>query len=439
MNAAIAFWVLVGSVSVMRSRSCRAKRGTLIPVRRNAIDVARVGALLIVVLGHLSLAVIDRPGGHVRGANLLALHPGWAFVVAIAPMPVFFAAAGWAHTTSDLSVASARLSALVGLGAVVVAAWSIGVLATFVVAGHAGVVGDGARIATQPLWFVAAYAPLVPLGRWLARLASTNIVVVVGGVLGILALLDFARFALDAPELIGWLGFYLAWATPWLLGAWWRSRYETGGLDERRVGLALVAGAIAVGALLVVFANYSPALIDAVPGKRSNTTPPTLYTAVAAIGQVGVLLLMANWLDRVGTRFRQLLDRAGELALGIYAWHLTALALCGALLAAGWLPAPERLTTVWWLTRPLWWVLVLGLAAGFVLLTSLVRERLRRRTASRASPPSYQAAVGVALAVAGGAMVGLRGPRSVTLAAECAALFITGWLLLRPRNTGPVQ
>ena len=67
------------------------------------IDVARVGALLIVVFGHLSLAVIDRPGGHVRGANLLALHPGWAFVVAIAPMPVFFAAAGWAHTTSDLS------------------------------------------------------------------------------------------------------------------------------------------------------------------------------------------------------------------------------------------------------------------------------------------------------------------------------------------------
>jgi hypothetical protein len=401
-------------------------------VRRNAIDVARVGALLIVVLGHLSLAVIDRPGGEIRGANLLELHPGWAFVVAIAPMPVFFAAAGWAHTTSDLSVASARLSALVGLGAVVVGAWSLGVLLTFVVAGHAGVVGDGARIATQPLWFVAAYAPLVPLGRWLARLAATNVVLVVGALLSLLALLDLARFALDAPELIGWLGFYLAWATPWLLGAWWRSRYEAGGFDERRVGLTIVGGALVVGALLVVFANYSPALIDAVPGARSNTTPPTLYTAVAATGQVGLLLVMASGLDRVGTRFRKLLDRAGELSLGIYAWHLTALALCGAVIAAGF-AAPERLTTAWWLTRPLWWAAVLGVATGFVLATSWVRGRLRRGDNDRSPPPEWQAALGVALAVGGAAMVGLRGPRSVPLALECAGLFITGWLLLRPR------
>ena len=236
-----------------------------------------------------------------------------------------------------------------------------------------------------------------------------------GALLGLLALLDFARFALDAPELIGWLGFYLAWSTPWLLGAWWRSRYEAGGFDERRVGLAIVAGAIVVGALLVVFADYSPALIDAVPGARSNTTPPTVYTAVAAIGQVGLLLVMAKALDRVGTRFRKLLDRAGELALGIYAWHLTALALCGAAIAAGF-PTPERLTTVWWLTRPLWWAAVLGLAAGFVLrrrwcasdcvaaaatasaarVSSGARRgpRRRRRRAGRTSRPAFGGAGG---------------------------------------------
>jgi hypothetical protein len=403
-------------------------------VRRNAIDVARVSALIIVVLGHLTLAVIDRPHGEIRGANLLALHPGWAFVAALAPMPVFFAAAGWAHTTSSLATASARLSALIGLGAVVVTVWSAAVVVTVMVNGDAGVLGDGARIATQPLWFVAGYAALVPLGRRLAELARTNIAFVVGGALALLALLDLARFAFDANELIGWPGFYLAWASPWILGAWWRQRYEAGGFDERRVGLLIAAGAVVVGAVLCLGFGYSPAMIDAVPGARSNTTPPSLYTAVAAVGQVGGLMLVAGFLDDIGARWRKLWDRAGELSLGIYAWHLTALSLCGALIAAGF-PTPERLTTVWWITRPLWFAAVLGVATLFVLATSGVRAQLRRRSRPSAPPPALLAGVGVVLAVAGGAMVGLRGPRNSTLALECAGLFLASWMLLRPRAT----
>jgi hypothetical protein len=407
-------------------------------VRRNAIDVARVGALIIVVLGHLSLAVIDRPHGQIRGANLIALHPGWAVVLALAPMPVFFAAAGWAHTTSSLDNASARLSALIGLGAVVVGVWSTAVVVTVTVNGDAGVLGDGARIATQPLWFVAGYAPLVPLGRRLAQLARANIVLVVGGGVASLALLDIVRFALDGPELIGWPGFYLAWTSPWILGAWWRQQYEAGGFDEKRVGLAIALGAIAVGAVLCVFFGYSPAMIDAVPGARSNTTPPSLYTAVAAIGQVGGLMLIATFLDDIGTRFRRLLDRAGELALGIYAWHLTALSLCGAVLAAGF-PTPTRLTALWWVTRPLWFAAVLGVATLFVLATSGARSQLRKRSHAGTAPPSYQAALGVVLAVAGGALVGLRGPRTITLATECAALFVMSWLLLRSRRAAEAR
>jgi hypothetical protein len=403
-------------------------------VRRNAIDVARVGALIIVVLGHLSLAVIDRPHGHIRGANLIALHPGAAFVLALAPMPVFFAAAGWAHTTSSLENASVRLRALIGLGAVVVGVWSCTVVVTVAVNGDAGVLGDGARIATQPLWFVAGYAALVPFGRRLAQLARTNIVLVVGGAVGVLAVLDLGRFTLDLPETIGWPGFYLAWTCPWILGAWWRDRYEAGGFGEKRVGLAIALGAIAVGVVLCVFFDYSPAMIDAVPGARSNTTPPSLYTAVAAIGQVGGLMLIATFLDAAGARWRRVWDRAGELALGIYAWHLTALSLCGAVLAAGF-PTPTRLTALWWLTRPLWFAAVLGVATLFVLATSGVRAQLRRRSRTAGAPPAYQAALGVVLAVAGGALVGLRGPRNVTLACECAALFVGAWLLLRARAT----
>jgi hypothetical protein len=48
--------------------------------RRPAIDVARILALVVVVAGHLMLAVVDRPNGELRAANLLELYPGWEWL-----------------------------------------------------------------------------------------------------------------------------------------------------------------------------------------------------------------------------------------------------------------------------------------------------------------------------------------------------------------------
>lgn len=392
--------------------------------RRDAIDVARVLALLIVVLGHLLLAVIDRPNGHVRGANLLALHPAWAFLAVLAPMPVFFAAAGWANATSAPTDAARRLRRLVGVGAVVVCSWSAAVVVARIVAGDPGVLADGARIATQPLWFLAGYVPLAALGRPLGRLAARHAWLAIGSSLAVLALLDAVRFAWGGPEWPGWFGFYLAWGTPWVAGAWWRARRP----PERRTGLALLLLAGGACVVLVNAFGYSPALIDAVPRARSNTTPPSLYTATAALAQVGVLMLLANALDRAGRRWRTLWDRAGEAAVGVYVWHLTALALCAAAITAG-VPVPERLTVLWWVTRPVWWLAILTITLGFVLLTA----RLTRRGSS-VTPPMPAVVAGVVLAAAGGALVGLRGPRTVPLALACSAAFVGAWLLLGVRQ-----
>jgi hypothetical protein len=416
-----------------------APAGSAVPGRREGIDVARILALLVVVLGHLMLAVVDRPGDEVRGANLLALHPGWALVAAAAPMPVFFAAGGWANATAAWSSAVPRLRTLVGLGAVAVVVWSAASVVTALVNdGDSGIVGDGARIATQPLWFLAAYVPFAAAGKPLAALAR-RMKVVLPAVLATLAVLDVARFALDAPQWIGWPGFFLAWGTPWLLGAWWRHQIEsseqTGGgdrFDERRAG-RLLAGAAALACVgLVHLAGYSPALIDAVPGARSNTTPPTLYTAVAGVAQVGVLMAAGGLLDRAGERWRRLWRQAGEAAVGIYVWHLSALTLCVAAIAAGF-PVPDRLTPLWWITRPLWWAAVLAITAGFVAATAAVRSKLPQRpkpAADDAPARLIPAAAGVALAVAGAALVGLRGPRHPEQALACAALFLAAWWLL---------
>lgn len=393
--------------------------------RRGAIDVARTGALLVVVFGHLSLAVIDRDAnGALRGANLVALHPGWNWVTALSPMPVFFAAGGWANSTATLTNATHRLRTLVGLGAVVVTTWSTASIVELLVRGDGGIVADGARIATQPLWFLAAYVPFTVLGTRLHSIMRRP-VLVVGACLVALTAIDVARFAFDAPRWIGWPGFYLAWGVPWLLGCWWRARPMTWrARRERSTGAALAVIAIVACVALVRWAGYSPALIDAVPGRRSNTTPPTLFTAIAALAQVGVFMLLARSLDGVAHRLRHLLDRVGAASVGIYAWHLTALSLCAALLAAG-LWTPTRLTAAWWLTRPLWFALVLAVTVGLTALTA----RSRGTSPSEPLPPTRAAFAAVVVTI-GAATVGVIGPRSFGGAALGSCAFIVGWWLL---------
>ena len=164
----------------------------------------------MVVLGHLALAIIDRgPDGTLRGANVLSLYPGLAWLAMLAPMPVFFAAAGWANATSTPRSAAPRLSILVGLGAVVVVSWSAASIGEIVVRGEGGVVADGGRVATQPLWFLAVYVPFAALGSRIAAVAQRPLLAV-GGCFAALIVLDVARFGFGAPEALGWPGFFLA-------------------------------------------------------------------------------------------------------------------------------------------------------------------------------------------------------------------------------------
>jgi hypothetical protein len=399
--------------------------------RRPAIDVARILALVVVVVGHLTIAVVDRAtAGEVRGTNLLTLEPAWRWVAALAPMPVFFAAAGWANSTADLRSSARRLAAVVGTAAVVVVVWSSIVAVTWAAGGDETLVGRGARIATQPLWFLAAYVPLASMGRHVASLARNHmrstVVVVVVALVG----LDLARIGGDAPAWIGWACFPLAWGLPWLLGAWWRDRVETGRLNEQSTGVALMAGGMLVAAGLVAWAGYSVALIDTGADTRSNTTPPGLYTATAAVVQVGLLLTGASWLDRLGRVHRRLWDAAGRVAIGVYVWHLTALSLMVGLIAIG-LAAPDRLTAAWWFTRPAWWAGVLGLTALLVAATAAGRIRLRRLGRPRPDARTGRLALGVVVATAGSALVGLEGPRDVALAAACTGAFLAAYRLLR--------
>ena len=310
-------------------------------------------------------------------------------------------------------------------------------VASLVRGGDVGVLGKGARLATQPLWFLAAYLPFAFWGRTLARAAKARPVLSIGGCLLMTGVLDFIHFVLDGPGWLAWPAFYFAWVTPWLLGAWWRDRWPRGAFSELRVGMLVAVCAGFVAWVLVARAGYQASLIDYGSDGRSNTNPPTLYTAVVAVAEVGVLMVAARGLDRVGLRFRALWNRAGSVALAVYVWHLTALSVCVGIIAIPGVPAPQRLSTAWWLSRPVWYSAVLGSCAGLVLATGVVQARLqtRRRSLPRGADGVVRLVLGTAVAAAGGAGVGLYGLMTVPRALVCCTLLFAGWTLLRAGTT----
>lgn len=386
--------------------------------------MARSLALFVVVLGHLVLAVIDRDtSGSLRGDNLLALYPNLSWLTLIAPMPIFFAAGGWANATATAQSSATRLRTLMGLGAVVVTVWSVAAIAELLVVGNGSLLADGARIATQPLWFLTAYIPFAAYGKRIATLA-TRPVIAVAAALVVLTASDIARFGFHASDKWGWPGFFLAWGIPWIIGSWWRHASQSSSFNERRVGYLLFISGAVTAIVLVKTAHYYPALIDAVPNKRSNTTPPTLFTAVAAISQTGILMLIASSLDSVAIRRRSIITSLGTASIAVYMWHLSALALCAGLIALG-APTPTRLTTSWWLSRPLWFGLVIGVSALFATATSFARKKLQSRTPQLHTASTFHA--GVALATLGAGVIGLYGPRTLPGATIAIAAFIGSW------------
>lgn len=394
--------------------------------------MARSLALLVVVCGHLILAVIDRDSaGQLRGDNVLALYPQFSWVTLVAPMPIFFAAGGWANATSTPLTSVKRLRVLVGLAAIVVTVWSAVSIIELLLLGESGTLSDGARLATQPLWFLTAYIPFAAYGQRISGVAQ-RLAPIVGLCLAVLVVIDIARFGFGADDKWGWPSFFLAWGIPWMIGAWWRKASQSPAFNERKIGAVLAISGAMSCVLLVKIAHYYPALIDAVPNERSNTTPPTVFTAVAAIAQAGVLMMIASSLDAIATRWRSTIDALSKASVAVYAWHLSALALVAGLLALG-AYAPTRFSAAWWLTRPLWYASVIGVTALFVVATSFVQKHRHHRGAERALPQMFH--VGVVLAVIGGGVIGLYGPRTLPGAVVASSSLLGSWWFLRARES----
>ncbi len=347
--------------------------------RDRVVDLLRIGSLLVVVFGHVLMALARWKGDTVRIANLLAEVPElkiatWALQV----MPVFFAAGAIANRRS-LAAAMERGTSWrswVWLRLVRLArptAWYLVIwvpIVWFLAWAMPGSASTLARLSTQLLWFLGVYVLVIATTRWQSRLAEVGYPAIVA-LLVVIGLVDVARFHIAST--IGLVNFVLVWFMTATLGLVVRDRVGR----ARGVFVASALGALALNAVLVAQFPYPLSMVG-LPGERiSNMAPPTLVLALHAVALLSLVGLAWPALERLCARTGvwHAVAALGAASMTIYLWHLTALVGVTAVehgvhLTRGFVDDPT-----FWMVTPVHVVAVLAVTVVLVSLAAPLEHR----------------------------------------------------------------
>jgi hypothetical protein len=344
------------------------------------LDLARVFCVLLVVAIHLLYVAV---GVSKTGAITISRpldHESWFPIVTWFGqiMPLFFVVGGFAGLTAWRSLVRRGGNAREFVrGRVLRMAQPALPLFIFyvVVLGAAallnidpGLVAGIATGAGSPLWFLAAYTlcqSLVPFMAGLhARAPKTTLVVLLAGAIAI----DVARYS-TGNGLIGLVNLAFVWLLIQQFGFW----YADGWFARRRWWqLALIAAACF--ASLVPLTTVFPYSVDML----TNLNPPTVPLIAIGLAQACLLQLLKPALTALmNTKAaRAIVFAVGSRLMTIYLWHLPVIIILAgvALLIPG--ASPQPASAVWWLSRPLMYVVVLACLFGLSFLVGRF-ERLR--------------------------------------------------------------
>lgn len=348
------------------------------PTRNRAVDAWRVIALLVVVFGHwLAASVWVEPDSNVLVLNTLEWIPyaEWATWI-VQVMPVFFFVGGYANAraldakpANRRSWITQRFRRLYAPAVPVILVWTVLalVLRNFI---DADLVYAGVLNATLPLWFLAVYLSLVAVApltyAWWLRSGVSSVLML--GAAGFVVDIAYIRF--DVPG-VGWINFFFVWATVHQLGYWWSLRERTSSVISGRQAILVSAAALAV-LIGVTWAGWYPVAMIAIPGAGpNNVTPPTSAMTLLALVQIGIILATAPAMARLMERrkhWRRVVAISGFM-MTIYVWHLTALSLVlavGIFSFNGVAFSMEPGTVAWWLSRPVFYAVLIIVTAGLV-------------------------------------------------------------------------
>ncbi len=413
--------------------------------RDRVIDFVRGLSILVVVLGHWTMAAVTQAPDGLRLGNVLsvspALHPAtWLLQV----MPLFFVAAGFttalALGRSGRSVTrfvAGRLERVLLPTLAFVAVWIplAWLLPRLGVSGS--LVSVASTNAAMVLWFLAVYvllALVAPVQFAVHRRWPWLLVVA----LPLVALL-LDRTQGTGLAALGFVNYLVVFAFCAELG----HLYAAGRLSAlpRQAWVGAVAGS---GALLVLATGPGPYPVSMIglPGQEiSNMMPPSVCVVLVAVLQMSLVMLarpgLQRWLARPGPWLATVV--VNRSIMTIFLWHLTAFVATAALLLWLGLPLPPPGSVAWWLHKVLWLVVAGALTALLVWVFSPV-ERLPGRASTQ---PGRLALLGGLAAVAGLTMVACAGFTHVlerggvelaglTFASgPGAALVLLAWVLAR--------
>jgi len=348
------------------------------PERNRVADLLRAASILVVVFGHWLMAAVTVEDGELVAGHLLLLagwtHPlTWVFQV----MPVFFLVGGYANGLSWRSARRrqekygswlrSRMRRLTLPVVPLLIFWTAGGWIGLRLGLEWEVLQLASQVALVPTWFLAAYVVIVtiaPLGLWVWERWGWRSIVAGIALSGIC---DWLSISVGLVP-VGFLNYIFVWGTVHQLGYAWLDGTLQG--SWRRV---LMAGTGLAGTLLLVgLGPYPVAMVGLDTTEITNSYPPRVTLAFLGMFQSGVALLLEPLLQRLMER-----RLAWTLVVGIsarimtlYLWHLTAMVIViGLSLAVGGFGLGiEPLTVGWWLSRPLWFVVVGAVTVGMVVV-----------------------------------------------------------------------
>ncbi|GAA4611985.1 acyltransferase [Actinoallomurus liliacearum] len=360
--------------------------------RNRYVDLLRVIAVVLVVLGHWLATSITYHGGRLGGQDVMARLPWteWLSLV-FQVMPVFFLAGGFANAASWTSHRArgggwacwlyGRAVRLVGPTTAYVLV-SVAVVAVCRAAGVDGAVLDRAGWAVAlHLWFLPVYLGLLAATPGL-HAAHRRWGLGVPAVLAVGAAGVNTTVLSFHPPVLGWADYLLVWGAIHQLGFAWHDGALT---RTRRRPLALAAMGITVLAGLVWLGPFPVSMVGVPGAPIKNSVPPSTALLAFAIGQAGLLLAAEPAVTRLLRRPRlwRAVTRANRMVMTLYLWHMAPVILAAvALYPTGLLPSVP-IGSPAWLRQRLIWVVTLTVVFVPIALALRPAERLtpaRRRT-----------------------------------------------------------
>jgi hypothetical protein len=356
--------------------------------RNRVVDLLRALSILVVVFGHWLMAAVTIENGELVAGHLLILadwtHPlTWLFQV----MPVFFLVGGYANGLSWRSARRrdetyggwlrGRLRRLTLPVVPLLLFWTVGGWLGLRLGLDWEVLQLASQVALVPTWFLAAYVVIVtvaPLGLWIwERWGWWSII----AGLALSGLCDWLSISLGIVP-AGFLNYIFVWGTVHQIGFAWLD----GSLDETWKRALMAAAGLAGTLLLVGLGPYPVAMVGLDTTEITNSYPPRVTLAFLGMFQSGLALVFEKPLERLTQRRGVWIFVVGVSAriMTLYLWHLTAMVIVIGLSIAvgGWGLGIEPLSVEWWLTRPIWFLVVglvtIGMVAVFGRFESPVED-----------------------------------------------------------------